>query len=89
MLAPNILWIAANRAGPWSELKYGAKMQSDAHFRRRNLHAPQGEPAPEAMSRDYGIEPLKITGKKKKMGLGLRGERRGDSGSRRYGRSRG
>lgn len=49
LLAPNTLCIAAKRAGPCSEQKYGAKMQSDAHFRRKNLHAPQGDPAPAAI----------------------------------------
>jgi len=44
LLAPNILWIAANLAAPCSHPKYGAKIQSGTHLRRKNLHAPQGEP---------------------------------------------
>lgn len=46
LLAPNTLWIAANLAAPCSDEKYGANIQSDAHFLLRNLHAPHGEPVP-------------------------------------------
>lgn len=38
--------MAANLAEPCSVQKYGAKMQSEAHFLLRNLQAPQGEPVP-------------------------------------------
>ncbi|KAE9619822.1 hypothetical protein Lalb_Chr02g0157341 [Lupinus albus] len=43
LLAPNTLCTAANLAAPWSEPKYGAKMQPAMHFLLRNLQAPHGD----------------------------------------------
>jgi len=44
LLAPNTLWMAANCAAPSSAQKWGANTHSAAHLRRRNLHAPHGDP---------------------------------------------
>nr|GMC52379.1 hypothetical protein Iba_scaffold30362CG0050 [Ipomoea batatas]GME19506.1 hypothetical protein Iba_scaffold23045CG0060 [Ipomoea batatas] len=41
LLAPKMRWTLANCCGS-SAGKYGAKMQSGRHFRRRNLQAAQG-----------------------------------------------
>lgn len=46
LLAPNTLWTAANLAAPWSDPKYGEKMQPAMHFLLRNLHAPHGGEGP-------------------------------------------
>lgn len=42
MLAPNTLCTAANKAAPWSVVKWGAKMHPGMHFLLKNLQAPQG-----------------------------------------------
>lgn len=42
LLAPKTLCTAANRAAPWSEAKWGAKMHPLTHFLLKNLHAPHG-----------------------------------------------
>ena len=44
LLAPNTLWMAAKCAAPCSWQKWGAKTHPRTHLRRRNLHAPHGDP---------------------------------------------